>query len=132
MADLMIPYPKWHFTRYKIIGTNPKTNRKKTAHVFVLIDDVILAEEKSGLINICSTEKYMESPTEAQLQYANKLGIPCIKEFDKADYSCLISIALGDYKFKEIPIEIAGEAEKQNVFISPFADLDEIKRLIKK
>lgn len=132
MSELTIPYPpKWHFSRYKILGTNPKTNRKKAAHVFVLNGDEARAEEKSGLIDIYYIEKYKEDPTEAQLQYAEKLGIPYLKGFDKDDYSCLISLALGEYEYQEIPLEIAEEAEKQNYFISPLADLDCVRSFLK-
>lgn len=131
MSDLIIPYPKWHFTRYKIMGTNPKTNRKKTAQVFVLNDNLKRAEEKSGLINIYYVRKYREDPTEAQLSYATSLGIPHLSEFDKADYSCLISIAREEYIFQEIPIEIAEQADNLNIFISPFSDLTCIKETLK-
>lgn len=124
MDQIRIDRPDWEMVVYKVTGTNPETNRRKSKVVFVLGEDKEKAKEKSGLIDIFSVERCQpEPPSERQINYGNDLGIPYSSSYSKRDYSCLISYAANEDTYIPIDKEAARFAEENGIYLSQFASM---------
>lgn len=113
---------EWFMTKYKVTGTNPKTNRKKGNEVVIVGDDENKAIERSGLINVISVEKIEPyEPTENQIKYGDRLGMEHKCSYSGADYSAILTMyECRIKKFEYTPIELAEYATQYHVYISSY------------
>lgn len=111
----------WFMNKYKVTGTNSKTNRKKGNEVIIVGTDENKAIERSGLIDVISVEKIEPfEPSENQIRYGDSLGMEHKCYYSSADYSAILTIIENKLKFEYTPIELAEYAAHHNIYISSY------------
>lgn len=113
---------------YKVVGKNPKTNRKKTVMVVGIIgEDKNNIAKRSGLLEPFEiTQEIEPCPTEGQFKYANKLGIKFPNDATCNDASYMLTRAQDNKEIiqNKIPNELIEIAVyKLNVFIPRYAGI---------